>query len=67
MGVSIGGVWHEELADPGGGSYDSPQQYNQDAAVASQQGGENLNWGQGGGGGSGGSGGGGGGGGCSRR
>lgn len=57
MGVSIGGVWHEELADPGSGSYENTAAYNQEAGPASQQGGENLNWGQGGGGGGGGGGG----------
>jgi hypothetical protein len=41
MGVMVGGEWHEELADPGGGSYDSPESYNQASGQTSW--GENLN------------------------
>jgi hypothetical protein len=37
MGVTIGGVRHEELADPGGGTYSSPAAYNQ--AVSGNAGG----------------------------
>lgn len=47
MGVTIGGVRHEELADPGGGSYASAADYAAAAGPASQQGGQNLNWGGG--------------------
>jgi len=41
MGVMVGGVWHEELADPGGGSYESGEDYNQ--ASSGTQWGEGLN------------------------
>jgi len=41
MGVMIDGEWHEELADPGGGSYGSAEEYNQ--ASGSTDWGENLN------------------------
>ena len=46
-GVYIGGKWHDDLADPGKGSYDSASDYNADAGKASKQGGQNLNWGGG--------------------
>jgi hypothetical protein len=41
MGVMVGGEWHEELADPGGGSYESADAYNQASGQTSW--GENLN------------------------
>jgi hypothetical protein len=44
MGVTIAGVRHEELADPGEGTYSSVSDYNKAAGPASKQGGENLNW-----------------------
>ena len=41
MGVMVGGEWHEELADPGGGSYESADAYNQ--ASGGTDWGEGLN------------------------
>ena len=47
MGVSIGGEWHEELADPGEGSYDSAADYNADSAGTSWGSGLNTTYGSG--------------------